>query len=197
MRKQIYCKLFQPGFRFLASACLRYVRTISFVIAVVKTFYLKTFKRLNSFAIFLKWFVFFFNFDIPPFTKVHCLSKGNLSQQQVRHQDHTEYIFRLLGRHHQLLFKQKYISVHEKENLLKLGTKTKSQVSTKACFWNPFFILVFISGNLAQIMNWHECSLDQRTFMSVMFTICLCLVLEMYWLFWISMQRYYLKYLRI
>jgi len=35
----------------------------------------------------------------------HCLSKGILSQQRIRHQDLREHIFRLLGRYHQLLFK--------------------------------------------------------------------------------------------
>jgi len=34
----------------------------------------------------------------------HCLSKGIFSQQRIRHYDLTEYIFRLLGRRHQLLW---------------------------------------------------------------------------------------------
>jgi len=40
-------------------------------------------------------------------TERHCLSKGILSQQRIRHQALTEYryIFRLESRHHHLLFK--------------------------------------------------------------------------------------------
>jgi len=37
----------------------------------------------------------------------HCLSKGILSQQRIRHCNLTDFIFRLQSRHHQLLFKQK------------------------------------------------------------------------------------------
>jgi len=35
----------------------------------------------------------------------HCLSKGIRSQQESGTKDLPEYIFRLQGRHHQLLFK--------------------------------------------------------------------------------------------
>jgi len=38
-------------------------------------------------------------------TERHSLTKGILSQQRIRHQALTEYIFRLRSRHHQLLFK--------------------------------------------------------------------------------------------
>jgi len=38
-------------------------------------------------------------------TERHCLSKGILSQQRIRHQALTEYIFPLRSRRHQLLFK--------------------------------------------------------------------------------------------
>ena len=38
-------------------------------------------------------------------TERHCLTKGILSQQRIRHQALTEYIFRLRSRRHQLLFK--------------------------------------------------------------------------------------------
>jgi len=38
-------------------------------------------------------------------TERHCLSKGILSQQRIRHYALVEYVFRLGSRHHQLLFK--------------------------------------------------------------------------------------------
>jgi len=34
----------------------------------------------------------------------HCLWEEVLSQHRIRHQDLSEYIFRLQSRHHQLLF---------------------------------------------------------------------------------------------